>query len=366
MKALILAAGKGKRLDIFTQERPKTLLKVALQSLLDRIIDQLINIEITEIIVVINPNQDYIEKHIIEIMQDRDVHISIIVQEKSLGTGDAVLEAETIIDRDDFLLIYGDLFFGNDVLKELKKQYVNSESSCSVAITKIKNVSDYGTVEINNGNVIKIVEKKHSDEPGLINTGIYALNRQIFTELKKIELSVRGEYELTSAIELLIDNYEVNYTIVPENEWLDVGKPWSVLEANTRSLMSHDKKENVSSNFIQPVKIGKNVVIGDGCKIGPYVTIDNDVKIGKNCIINNSLIMDGVEIGENSHLFYSVVGYDTIIGNNVKTRYKSEKPVPVKLRDKTYSLESPVGAFISSRICVKDKSVFYPGQIVKI
>jgi len=183
--------------------------------------------------------------------------------------------------------------------------------------------------------------------------GIYAFTPTIFDAIAKIPKSVRGEYEITDAIQLLIDQgYKVGYLSVRE-EWIDIGRPWDLLYANELLLQ---KLECDNEGIVEPfatikgaVKIGRGsivrngayimgpAIIGERCEIGPNCSIrpntcvGNRVKIGNAVEVKNCVIMDDSRIGHLSYVGDSVIGQRCNFGAGtlVANLRFDEKPVMV-------------------------------------
>ena len=108
IKAVILAAGEGKRLRPFTYTRPKVLIPVAGKTLLEHILSFLKRQNITEVVFIVN----YMKDKIINYLGDGTrygMKFSYVDQPVAKGTADALQYAETAIGDDDFLMIYGDI-----------------------------------------------------------------------------------------------------------------------------------------------------------------------------------------------------------------------------------------------------------------
>ena len=151
--------------------------------------------------------------------------------------------------------------------------------------------------------------------------------------IKKTNKSKRGEYELTDSLQMLIDEGEIINGFILPSWWLDIGRPWDLLDAN-KLLMDEIKYEingkieecaqirgNVdiginslirSGTYLKgPVIIGNNCDIGPNCYIRDYTVIGDNVRIGNACEIKGSIVMNNTHI---SHLSY--VG-DSVIGERV-------------------------------------------------
>lgn len=216
---------------------------------------------------------------------------------------------------------------------------------------------EYGVVQVKGkGRVLKLLEKPERPRSNLANAGIYLFTPEIFRAIRYVKPSPRGEIELTEAINLLTVKGEVRTVKLPTEDWLDVGRPWDLLEANRRALLG---AEGEVEGVVEPqvilrgkITIEKGVVIrfgsvidgpafiGSGSEVGPfarirpYTSLGRNVRIGSFCEVKNSIVMDGSKI---PHLCY--VG-DSIIGENcnfgagtlIANLRLDEQPVKVEVK----------------------------------
>ena len=334
MKALVLAAGEGVRLQPITSTRPKHLIKMVGKPILEYCLDALQVSGITDVVIVTH----YLEGLIRQYFGDGKVNglrIKYVTQTRMLGTGNAVSVAKRYI-KDDFVVVYGDLLFAPEALANLVKLYETEKPIAAMAVVPSEKPESYGVVELENENeVTQIVEKPaKGDAPSnLVNAGLYVFSTEIFKKLSQIKVSVRGEWELTDAISLAVkENKPVLALKISKSSWHDIGNPWDLLEANSWVLerMQHNVYGTVeegahlvgpvtvsetarirSGAYIEgPCYVGEGSDVGPNCYIRPFTSIGENVRVGNACEIKNSLIMDQTHIG---HLSY--VG-DSILGEN--------------------------------------------------
>jgi len=160
MKAVILAAGKGERLQPLTDYKPKAMLPVCNKPLIQYQIEQLKG-EVEEIGVVVGYLGEEV-KHIKDVNFYRDEEIK--------GTASALYSVRNFVD-DEFILIYGDIFFDGNIGEIL-------ETPNSMAVVHLKDVSRYGKVTFERGRLEGIIEKCERGE-GFVNAGIYHLDVNI-------------------------------------------------------------------------------------------------------------------------------------------------------------------------------------------
>ncbi len=204
MEALILAAGRGKRLYPITRSMPKPMVKINGKPILHYILNALKLIGIKKIIIVIGYMGDSIKKYF-KNGKEYGIKIDYLFQENyEGGTGNAVGLAKNLIKLDKFLLIFGDNLFNPNILHELfeKKEIYNGVLCCKKLLS-----NDFGGwVEVSNDKIVNIKEGKNIFSSNLQNQGLMILPREIFSAIESINISSRGELELTDAIQSIINN----------------------------------------------------------------------------------------------------------------------------------------------------------------
>src|SRR5674536_276138 len=134
--------------------------------------------------------------------------------------------ASDVYKRQDerFLALNGDSLISPLILKSLAE--TRQDLAVVIAAKSVKEPTNYGIIDVAGDAVLKIAEKPDRPVSDLANLGMYVFTPMIFDAIARIPKSVRGEYEITDAIQLLIDQGDkVGYLNVKE-EWIDVGRPW--------------------------------------------------------------------------------------------------------------------------------------------
>ncbi|HTX43120.1 MAG TPA: bifunctional sugar-1-phosphate nucleotidylyltransferase/acetyltransferase, partial [Methanocella sp.] len=230
MRAVILAAGEGTRMRPLTENRPKVMLPIANKPLLEYIIGEVMAAGIRDITLIVGYRQEAVRDYFGDGSRF-GVHIDYIVQDKQMGTGHAFGMASAIKD-DRFIALNGDIVVSANFIGKLRGRK-------EVAVIAVKKVADpraYGVIEVNNDRVTRIVEKSPAPPSNLANAGIYLFSPLIFVAIEETGLSPRGEFEVTDALQYLIDKGKQVGFEPMEEEWLDVGKPWDLLAANEMAL----------------------------------------------------------------------------------------------------------------------------------
>lgn len=351
MKAMVLAAGKGTRLGPITSGIQKVMLPLGPKPILHHLIDALRGAGITEITLLVG----YLEEQIRDYFGDGSkfgADIRYITQKERLGTAHAIGQADF---DEDFLVLNGDALVSSEGISDLVSAH---DSAATLALRKVENPQNYGVVQVRDGKVLKIVEKPQKFVSDLINMGIYVYSPAIFDAINKTEKSERGEYEITSSIELLINDGEFVRGVEIRGRWLDIGNPWNYLDANAEVL---DGLESQVSGIVEDgvtikgklilgedsvvksgtyiegtVSIGKDTVVGPNAYLRKFSTIGDNCHIGNGTEIKNSIILNGTNVPHLSYVGDSIIGANcnlgagTLVGNlridskNVKMRIKDD------------------------------------------
>jgi UDP-N-acetylglucosamine diphosphorylase/glucosamine-1-phosphate N-acetyltransferase len=331
MKAVVLAAGEGVRLRPITVTRPKHLIKVGGKSILEHCLEALKLSGVTEVTIVTH----YMGESIRQLLGDGEkfgLKITYIEQAEMLGTGNAVSVVEPYIEG-DFVLAYGDLLFAPEAVTDIVRLYEAEKPVAVMAVVPVEKPESYGIVEIEKERIIKrIVEKPTTGKApsNLANAGLYVFSKDIFDKIKQTKASIRGEWELTDSLSLLIkDGKTVLASKIAKSDWMDIGRPWDLLEANSWVLKRMEHKVygtvEIGAHLVGPVTvaetarvrsgayiegpsfIGEGSDIGPNCYIRPYTSVGKNVRIGNACEVKNSIVMDGTHVGHLSYVGDSIL-----------------------------------------------------------
>jgi NDP-sugar pyrophosphorylase family protein len=180
LKAVILAAGEGSRLQPLTFTRSKHMIFIAGKPILEYLLVALRDGGITDVYIVISHYKDIIQSYFGD-GKKWSIKIQYILQEKLLGTADAIAVVEEYIGHDDFLVVYGDLLIDSATIKSALKKH--SETGLTVLSTvSVLNPLQYGVVTLRNDLVQEIVEKPKQStvHSNLVNAGVYVFSSDIF------------------------------------------------------------------------------------------------------------------------------------------------------------------------------------------
>lgn len=371
MKAVILAAGEGRRLRPFTETMPKVMLPVANKPVLEYVIDAVKTSGINEIILVVG----YKKEVIMDYFKDyEDINITYVIQEKQFGTAHALLQTKDLIDG-DFLVLSGDNIIDHRGIEKLLKE----KSKYSMLIKEHVHPSKYGVVVVEKNILKEIVEKPSEEGEKFISTGIFKFPDSIFEKVE--EITSQGVYELTDVIQLVVDRGE-KIRSIRSDFWMDIVYPWDLLIVNERML--HTTKTSTSGviengvTMKGPISVGENtkiyagsyisgpVVIGDGCEIGPNACIFPSTTIGNNAVVHpfseirNSVIMNDVHIGSNSFVSHSVIGRGSVIGGNFSS---IAGKATIEIEEEFNKLDN-IGVMIAEDCVIGSNVVVEPGMLI--
>lgn len=332
MKAIILAAGEGKRMRPLTYTRPKVMLPLAGKPILEHLLLELKAAGITQFVFVVGYRDETIRGYFGDGGR-WGVRIEYATQRKQIGTGDALKTVEGMTNE-TFLVMNGDICVGSDDLRGLI-----GKGPLSLATSETDHPERVGIVEVAGDHVMGIEEKSRETRSNVANAGMYFLDRRMFDALATIERSPRGEFEITDALKALIsEGHPIRFHRV--STWLDLGYPWELLAANRFFLeklpyqntgtteRGATIKDNVSigegtlvraGSYIEgPVSIGKNCDIGPNCFIRPATSIGDGCHIGASVEVKNSIVMNGTKIPHHNYVGDSVIGENVNLGAGTK------------------------------------------------
>jgi glucose-1-phosphate thymidylyltransferase len=303
MKVVIPAAGAGTRLRPHTHTTPKTLVNVAGKPILGHVLDGLLSLDIEQLIVVIGYMGDKIQEFI---TSNYDLNVTFIEQPKRLGLGYAVsLAREAVGDSPMFITL-------DDTIIEFDLHRIVADGHSSIGVKEVEDPRRFGVAEMEVGLVKHLVEKPGNPPSNLAVVGVYYVKNSelLFScldEIMRKDIRVAGEYQLTDALEMMIERGE-EIRAFPIDGWYDCGEAETLLSTNRHLLEKKLAHYSIPGSIIvPPVFIGKEAKI-ERSIIGPYVSVARGSSIC-NSIIRDSVINEDVDIK-------SVVLEGSLIGTN--------------------------------------------------
>jgi len=224
-KVIVAAAGKGTRMLDLSKDKPKHLIEVNGRPFLYYLLSILKAAGFEEVIMVIGYKKEIMEEFLTRYKDEFNItHIinQFDVLGEKYGTLCPVECVKDIVASDEsFIMVMGDNLYSVEDLKKLKID----DEFCYVAGLQHPEPQRYGVLVRDGDDFLeKIMEKPENPPSNLINTALYKFTPIIFKKIPEIKKSIRGEYEITDAINLLAKEKKVKIKEI-ENSWLDFGKP---------------------------------------------------------------------------------------------------------------------------------------------
>jgi dTDP-glucose pyrophosphorylase len=233
-RAVLLAAGRGTRMGSITEQLPKPMLPVQGRPMLDHILERMSKAGITEFCVVVGYRHAEIESH----FKHSPHKIDFLLQDPVNGTGSAALLARSFTDDDPFLLSYGDILCDpSDYTRCMATLEAHAAASAVIAVREVDDPWQGAAVYELAGRVKRIVEKppKGTSVTRWNSAGFYLFQPAVYRYLERIAPSPRGELELTSALEAMLED-RLDLRISPvTGQWRDVGRPEDLAAVNAAS-----------------------------------------------------------------------------------------------------------------------------------
>lgn len=310
MHAIIPVAGVGSRLRPHTYTLPKVLLNVAGKPILGHILDRLHSDGVTSATIVVGYMGDLVEQYVRDHFPE--LTVNFVTQEELLGLGHSIWVAREFIpvDGSPLFIILGDTIFDVD----LKSVFASNASALGVKV--VDDPRRFGVAELSSGYISKLVEKPDNPKTNLAVVGLYFIKnplllRQTLDEIVAGDRRTKGEYQLTDALQLMIDRGEKFSTFTVDG-WFDCGKPETLLSTNRHLLQKNLTTRDVpGSVIIPPVYIAPNAEITNSI-VGPYATIGLGASV-TDSIVRNSIIGDDSRVA-------GVLLDNSIVGNNADVK----------------------------------------------
>jgi bifunctional UDP-N-acetylglucosamine pyrophosphorylase/glucosamine-1-phosphate N-acetyltransferase len=277
------------------------------------------------------------------------------------GTAYALYAARDFIDE-DFILVYGDLFF--DILNF--SEIMDNENS--IGIVNVKDVSRYGEV-LFEGGYLKGIREKTGFGSGFANAGIYHLKTTILDFIEGMEESERKEYELTDSLQRLNEEGKERVKVIPlKGYWNDIGYPWDYIDANMYMLNKVKFAVGENTEIRDSAIIRKPAVIGEDCEIRNCVieesVVGNGCVVGEFSVLKRSILMSNSKVPHLNYVADSVIAEGCNLGAGTKVANLRFDEANVKMNIKGKMVDSgrrKLGAIIGYNVKTGINVSIYPG-----
>jgi glucose-1-phosphate thymidylyltransferase len=319
VKGLVLSGGAGTRLRPITHTRAKQLVPVAGKPVLFYGLEAMAAAGITQVGIIIGDTGAEIRAAVGDGSRF-GLEVTFIPQDAPRGLAHAVLTAEEFIGESAFCMYLGDNLL-RDGVAGFVDEFRAGDADAMILLQHVPNPSEYGVAELDSSGAVKqLVEKPKEPKSDLALVGVYLFTSAIFDAARKLEPSWRGEYEITDAIQGMVDSGLRVEPHVVTGWWKDTGQLVDMLEANRLVL---DAIETDIQGTVIDSKIEGRVVIQAGATVerchirGPVVTV-RDAYVGPYSAISEDALVERAEI-EHAILLErsSIVGIDTRIEDSL-------------------------------------------------
>ena len=338
MKGLILSGGKGTRLRPLTYTSAKQLVPVANKPVLFYGIEAIAEAGIRDIGIVVGDTQAEIRAAVGDGSR-WGVRVEYIEQDAPRGLAHAVKISRDYLGDEPFVMYLGDNLL-NKGITQFVHQFDLQKPAAQILLTRVPDPQMFGVAQLENGRVVRLVEKPKEPIGDLALVGVYMFGPEVFESVNRIRPSFRNELEITDAIQDLIDRGLTVRPHIVDGWWKDTGKLEDMLEANRLILETFDRRVDGTVDpesriegkvviergaVIERSVIRGPAIIGRGARIvhayvGPFTSIGDDVEI-RDSEIEHSIVLEGSSVRD---LANRVI--DSLIGRNVRIWREPVKP----------------------------------------
>jgi len=230
MKAVILAAGKGTRMKHLTEDRPKPMVEIGKDFILQRVLEAIRDAGIKDFVVVTGYFANLIEEHFGD-GNSFGMNVQYVKQEVQDGTGSAVHLTRDAVGDEPFYMSFGDIIVSTQNYANLVQFYRDDPCDILLTVNHVEDPYRGAAVYVDDDwNVTKIIEKppQGTSETNWNNAGIFIFSAKIYEYTANLTKSQRGEYELTEAIYRMLDDGLRIKAFPIEGFWGDIGTPEDV------------------------------------------------------------------------------------------------------------------------------------------
>lgn len=310
MKGLILSGGKGTRLRPLTFTRAKQLIPIANKPNLFYVVEDLVSAGVRDIGVIISPETGGEIRAALGDGSQWDATFTFIEQTAPLGLAHAVKTARPFLGDTPFVMYLGDNLLSGGIAP-LVDEYESGQYESIVLLTPVPNPSSFGVAVLDDRQqVVRLVEKPADPPSNLALVGVYLFSPIIHDVIDQLQPSARGEYEITDAIQGLIDRKLPVSAHQVRGWWKDTGKPEDLLEAN-RLVLSHVLRD--IQGDVTDSQISGEVVVEPGAVVSHSV-VRGPAHIAAGARVEKAYIGPYTSVGADALVHGSEVEYSILLG----------------------------------------------------
>lgn len=328
--AIILAAGKGRRMAPLCTRVPKPMLPLAGRPILQHVLERVHEAGVRRAVLVVEHLATVIEQ---SLQVPAGMEVVFARQGEPKGTGHAVHVGAQHVDGDALVLM------GDSLVDAATIQQLAAAEGFVVAASRVDEPRAYGVLDVE-GDLIRALVEKPADPPSdLANTGMYRVPAQALADTASLKPSPRGELEFTDLVQ--------GARWIEARGWLDIGNPWQYLQAH-ETLFPHrfaalPQGASHGDGTVEPgvqvrgrliaqagatIKSGTyiegDVLVRQGAVVGPNAYLRGPVEVGPGCKlgaaseVKNSILLAGAQAPHHNYVGDSVLGHGCNLGSGTK------------------------------------------------
>lgn len=332
MRALVLSGGEGSRLRPLTHTNAKQLIPVANTPILFHVMSAIAEAGITEVGIVVGPTADEV-KAAVDDGAAWGLDVTYIHQPAPLGLAHAVLTAADFVRGQPFVMYLGDnVLMGG--IRRFVEGFERHRPDAQIFLARVREPEQFGVAVLEGDRVVRLVEKPKEHLSDLALVGVYLFDDSILEAAATLTPSWRNEYEITEAIQWLIDQGRTVRAEMVTGYWKDTGRPEDLLEANRMMLSILEPRVDgevdpgselegivvveagakvVRSRIVGPVIVGPGSLVEDST-LGPNVALSGA------CVVASSTVEDSI-VMEGSRIEGVRTVSGSILGRNAEVRH---------------------------------------------
>ncbi len=338
MRALVLSGGEGSRLRPITHTNAKQLIPVANTPILFHVLSAIAEAGIVEVGLVVGQTADEVRAAVGD-GSAWGLDVTYIHQPAPLGLANAVTTAADFVRGEPFVMYLGDnVLMGG--IRRFVEEFERHRPDAQIFLARVPEPEHFGVAVLEGDRVVRLVEKPKEFLSDLALVGVYLFDDSILEAAATLKPSWRGEYEITEAIQWLIDHGRTVRAEMVTGYWKDTGRPEDLLEANRMMLSVLEPR--IAGEVDEASELSGIVVVEAGAKVvrstivGPVIvgagslvedsTLGPDVALSASCVVASSRVEDSIAM-EGSRIEGVRTVRGSILGRNAEVRHSGVEGV---------------------------------------
>jgi glucose-1-phosphate thymidylyltransferase len=293
MKALVLSGGEGSRLRPITHTNAKQLIPIANRPILFHALGSLAQAGVTDVGIVVGHTAAEVKAAVGDGSR-WGIRVTYIEQEAPLGIAHALFISRDFLGDESFVVYLGDNVLLGGIARFVA-EFERNRPNAQIFLSRVPEPEHFGVAVLDGERVVRLIEKPREFVSDLAMVGVYLFDSSVFDAEPHLDLSWRNEYEITEAIQFLIDSGRSVRAEMVSGYWKDTGRPEDLLEANR--MMLSQMASRVDGEVDERSRLSGTVVVEAGAKV-----LDSGIRgpaiIGAGTVVEDSLIGPSTSIAE--------------------------------------------------------------------